>query len=384
MAIESPARADSRHVCARVDGDTFSIDGMFDDWSGVNRGTRAGGRSRDAAMVLRCAYDDARLYLLVNVRDDKVIRTRQADAQAEDSVSIELSLREGAAPLKIRAFPGTPTGGPKRTGAPAGAEVEDSLQEQGFSVEAALPWSRLDGWSPSAPALRARITFHDADRATERRVEDVGFTGTIELAHAVQSLRAFLAATKLSRDQIRVDVLADVDPGEGVERVVAGGKIVGVLSDTYTFLELPVRSAADVLAVQVIDFAGDGRAEIVAHYRQHGNGGSRDVVSVFKAQASGFETSLAFEVRKQLGDRKLENRWRIVPAGQHRKVPAKERKKLRGHDILIEVGPVVGWDEDSWEEQPATDVKPILLPWEDRTRAVYYFDGDVALAGEAK
>jgi hypothetical protein len=264
-------------------------------------------------------------------------------------------------------------------------DIEDSLQPKGFSIEAAIPLSKIPGWTSSVPALRAEIAFHDADRATELKIQDtVAFRGTLEFAHSANAVRAFLRATKLSRADVKVDVMADVDPGAGAERIIAGGKIIGVVSSTFAFIELPVRDASDVHAVKVVDFSPGGRAQIVAHYRQHGNGGSRDVVSVFNIGAGAFSVALAFEVRKEMGSHRLENRWAIVPAGKHRKVAPRERKKLRGYDIVVEAGRAVGWDEDNYREARASDAQPILLPWEDVKRTVWYFDGDSAMAGEPK
>jgi hypothetical protein len=280
-------------------------------------------------------------------------------------------------------FPGTPTGPSKRLGVGSGIEAEDSLQPKGFSVELSIPLAAIAGWSPSAPAIHGELAFHDADQATEIRIQDsVGFRGRLEFAHSVQALRGFLRATGLSPDALTLDIMADVDPGAGAERVLAGGKVIGVVAESFAFIELPVRAASDVHGVKVIDFSPGGRSQIVAHYRQHGNGGSRDVVSVLNIGSGAFSTALAFEVRKQLGARRVENRWAIVPAGRHRRMTARDRKKAKGFDIVVEAGEVVGWDATSYTETPASDVRPILLPWQDVTRAVWYFDGDTALAGE--
>jgi hypothetical protein len=282
-------------------------------------------------------------------------------------------------------FPGTPTGASRRIGAPAGVEIEDSLQPKGFSIEAVIPLTAIEDWTRSVPALGAEIAFHDADLAAELKIQTtVAFRGTLEFAHASNAMRALLRTANLSRQQLRLDVMADVDPGAGAERIISGAKIIGVVASSFAFIELPVRAASDVLSVQVVDFSPGGRAQIVAHYRQHGNGGSRDVVSVFNVEAGAFSTALAFEVRKEMAGNRLENRWAIVPAGKHRKVPRRDRKTLRGYDIFVEASQAVGWDEDSYHEARATDAQPILLPWEDTTRAVWYFDGDSALAGEPK
>ena len=80
---------------------------------------------------------------------------------------------------------------------------------------------------------------------------------------------------------------------------------------------------------------------------------------------------LKSHMKKISGKKRLSNRWKLVPKNKLRK---KRGKRSRGYDILVEANKPKGWDEDSYEETPATDVKPILLPWEDKTRVLYTFD----------
>jgi len=63
--------------------------------------------------------------------------------------------------------------------------------------------------------------------------------------------------------------------------------------------------------------------------------------------------------------------------------PNHSRRSEKGYDILVEVDAVHGWNESTYRERPASDAKPILLPWK-QASAVYYFDGDLAFGGEPR
>jgi hypothetical protein len=115
----------------------------------------------------------------------------------------------------------------------------------------------------------------------------------------------------------------------------------------------------------------------VTEYREHGGGGSRDVVAVWALGANGsFARVLAVEVRKQLGGNSLANTWRLEPR------TGKRGKRLPGQQLVVEAGEVVGWDEDSFDDVPPEDMRPILTPWAEQTTAVYYFENGQAFGGD--
>ncbi|HEU5059783.1 MAG TPA: hypothetical protein VFU21_24800, partial [Kofleriaceae bacterium] len=191
---------------------------------------------------------------------------------------------------------------------------------------------------------------------------------------------------------LRLDTLANVDGLAGTERVVSGGRFLGVLTDEFAFVELPVESPADVRAVELVDFDGDGQSSILAHFRQAGGGGSRELVTVWNLNAQNqLAMSFGFEVAVELGERRLVNRWSLVPAGE-RRAPDKGRrpkkgKRVPGQDIVVEVAAEdnQGWSPKTFAQVvPATDVRPIMTPWGSGRRAVvYYFDGETAMEAGA-
>jgi hypothetical protein len=367
-------------ACEKVDSDYFSVDGMLDDWRRIKKSWK-GKDPRDAAYRLGCAYDAKRLYLVMDVRDQRLLRYKSG---AQDEVRIKLGGPERA--LSISLLPGTRGFDTKvRLGkkkAPKWLEVVDSLQPSGFSVEASVPLRRIPGYGPSAPGVQAKIEFVDVDkgRSVANRIR---YQGLLYVGSGKAIYKAFLRAAKLSSSDIRLDKMVNVDTARGAERVLHGKAVIGVLSDSFSFMGLPVQSAADVLKVRVIDFAGNGRSFVLAHYRQHGNGGSREIVAVYKVAGDGtFPVLTSFEVAKSVGTKRIENKWGLVKKGSRRKLARGEKK--RGFDILVEALPAVGWDEDSFEEAPARDVNPILLPWMDETAVVYHFDGTVVSRSTAR
>lgn len=378
-ALAAPSAASAAgHVCQRVADQTMSPDGMLDDWRGFR--TRRVGSGADHSMKVRCAYDARNLYVALDVADDRVIRLGRGDRSREDSVSVRLGV-PGSRAVKLRAFPGTRGFEPMVKGAPRWAAVADSLQPRGFSVEIGVPLGRIPGWTRTLPAISADIRFTDVD--SSKKVEGgARLRGRLHFSETFAVFKSFLQATGLSMGQLHLDTLADVDLGRGAERIVAGGDVIGVLSDSFVYMKLPVASPSDVLKVKVVNFSGTGRAQLLAHYRQHGNG-SRELVGVWSlGEGDRFEKLLALEVKKKLGESVIENSWSLVRTGEVRK-QIRGRQRPRGRwALLVEPGTAVGFDESSYHEMPPTDAKPIRLPWRDGA-AVYWFDGD-QLGGSAE
>ncbi len=66
--------------CGLAQPEVMSVDGLLDDW-GQGAGVSATGSSaEDATLSVRCAYDSEALYVLLEVRDDRVVRTRKGGA----------------------------------------------------------------------------------------------------------------------------------------------------------------------------------------------------------------------------------------------------------------------------------------------------------------
>jgi len=386
--VAGSSTAQAGYICQAVEPGVIAIDAMLDEWRGLDdRGPLARGRrDRDASWELRCAFDGANLYVAVRVRDERIIRSGRRGGSEGGDDALQLALRAGAglSAGTMTFQPGTRGVRARKSGGD-GARVDDSLAEGGWQLELGVPLDHIPGWGRSTPLLLGEVSYADVDQpggAVESRLR---FASGLHFSSHVPALRSFLAHARLSIFDLKLDALAEVDGLPGTERVVAGGRFLAVLSDSFGFVELPLSSATDLERVELIDFDGDGRSSILTHYRQRGGGGSREVVTVWTGAAGGaLERALAFEVALELGRRRLTNRWSLVPAGQHRS----ERTGRPGRlDILVEVGPQdnAGWDVPSFARiTPSPDTRPILTPWSDKRAVVYYFDGEVALEGHAK
>lgn len=366
----APAAANGP-TCIKLGSAGIQIDGMLGDWSRI-RAYRAS--SGDGGFAVRCAHDGRRLYVSVNVRDGHVIRFRNTVARRNDHLTLKLWAQSPRRAIKLRLFPGVDKIKPRRfwngRRLPRGVRVEDTRQRRGWSAELVIPFRRIPGLHSRLPGVSAHIVYADYDigRGRKQRV----FRGQLRLPGAEAQMRAFLRATKLSRGQIRINRLVNVDSNRTPERVIVGGKIVGVIGDSFTYMTLPVAKAKDIAKVRVLDLAGRGRYAILAQYRQYGANGSRDVVGVWYVRDSGnIERVVAFEVRVQQGNKVLQNKWKLTRPGKHRRL----RRRRRGYDIVVTAGKATNWDEDSYFLKPSRDVNPILLPWSDDKASVYVFRG---------
>lgn len=355
-----PARAGSL-TCIRNAAplaDDLAIDGRLDDWDGV-KAVRVGGTSKDASFDARCLFDDTHVAIALDVRDDAVIRVRSGKA-TEDTV--ELSLGTGK-PLALTLLPGAATGGPRRTlggkALPSWILVEDSLQKAGFSLEVRVPWAKIPGYDKAAVNVPAQITFRDADQATGTHAAPLAITGGLVIDGAVDVYAEFLRAVGAGKGDVALDQTVDLDPARaGKERVVVArtgsGAAVGVLTDAFAYMTLPLEAAADLRAVQLIDWRGDGSAVLAATLRQHGGGGSRDVLALIGASGAAPTPLHSVEIRKEHSGNVLASTWKLVKTG---------KGKAARTELQVTAGPATGWTAETFDEEPATDATPIAMPW---------------------
>lgn len=362
-------------VCELVEGGFVEVDGMLEEWRGISV-HRVPGAGKNASFSLRCAYDDEHLFVAVDVRDQELVRL--AKAGNEDRLVLDLSAAGGPM-ATLEVFPGVDGVDPRRRWKgkvlrdEGAVLVEDTRQEHGWSMEASVSLRQIAGLGVGAPGVSARIAYRDVDKGAQ--AGQASFEGTLVFRASAEAFRGFLAAAKLKPGDIRVDVTGDFDSAPGVERMVAGGAAMGIITDQFSYMTLPVTSPADVRRVEVVDLRGDGTKSVLTEIRQHGNGGSRDLVIVWGLAAQDrFERVLAVEVRKELGARKMRNRWSLVP-----------KAGGRGQELLIEVAPedAQGWTSNNYLESPAEDVRPILKPWGEQTTARFGFEGNIAVEVEA-
>ena len=351
---DGPARsAGGGNRCAEIPASELEIDGLLDDWEGAATLARVGSES-DGAVGVRCAWDGAMLAFAVDVRDERVIRVRGG---AEDRISLQVAA--GGKPVTVIAYPGTNLGKSKIT-KPARVQAADSLQPKGFSVEVAIPAAIIPELAPGTSSLQLALVFTDSDAATGGDTTPLEIAQPIELPDRKDLFDDFLSAVKLARADVKVDLTAELElERKGKERLVAGGTAIGVITDQFAFVTLPAASPADVRRVELLPLGPRGQQVIAAVVRQSGNGGSRELLMLWTVWSGQLQPLAQIEVKKEQGGNVLESTWRIV-------------KGKGGPELWLEPKPAIGWTAATWNEVPAPDLDPILLPWDTARGGVAY------------
>ncbi|HUQ05172.1 MAG TPA: hypothetical protein VM261_21865 [Kofleriaceae bacterium] len=378
LAGSAAAQSGARQVCAATEGDAIDVDGMLDDWSGVGK-ARAGSNAADASFDLRCLFDGTRLYLSIDVRDERVMRSGKTP-DGEDRLEIQLAAGK-AKSLVILAYPGKDRAAPRRLvagkPAPGWLSVEDTLQPKGWSIELVVPLARVPGGGPSAPEIGASVSYFDSDVPKLAISENtVPWAGNLVLGNADSTLAAALASLKVKKAQLTLDATVDLDPTRpGPERVIAGGTGAALITDEIGFVSFPAAKAADVGKPELVDLAGDGKKHLAVKVRQHGGGGSREVLIIYGAREGKLYEVQTLEVGKEAGGNRLASTYTFESAKAWKQ--AKGARRV----LVVKAGPATGWDEDTYNEAPAPDAEPIHVPWDDdRIGGVYWLTRDGTLA----
>ncbi|MFT3692469.1 MAG: hypothetical protein QM831_04960 [Kofleriaceae bacterium] len=350
MLTSVSAHAGTPIRCDDTSNADLSVDGMLDDWKGSTVLARIGAPT-DGAIELKCSWDGTSLGLALDLADDRVVRVRGKGH--EDRVDISLSVT-GGKPIAIVVYPGNAIAKEKIL-APSKVEAADSLQPKGFSVEAKIPASKIPGFSPSTPSLELRVNFHDADQATGGDDTDLTLTNTIELGDKKDLLDDFLRTSHLKKSEIKLDTMAELDPDrKGKERLVAGGTVIGVLTDQFGYVTVP----GEMREVKLLPLGPGAQQVVQALVRQSGNGGTRDLLMLWTVWSGQMSPLAQIEVRKQMGTNILEDEWKVV-----------------NHELLVTPKPAIGFTEQTWNEESASDADSIVLPWDKKGGTGYRLRG---------
>ena len=362
VGLAGTAEADRSTIrCDNQSTAELSVDGMLDDW-GKDVITRIGVAS-DGQFALRCSWDGKALALSLDVLDDRVVRIGSGKGEQDH---VKVTIAAGGRPVLVDVFPGNAIAKAKIT-KPAKVSVAQSLQPKGFSVELRVPASALAGLTASTPSLALDIAFVDADKAAGGDTFPIELSATIELGDRKDLLDDFLRTVRLRRSDVRFDKLDDLDPDRrGNERIVAGGTVIGVLTDQFAYVSLPAAKPADVKKIELLPLGPRTRI-VAATVRQSGNGGSRDLLMLWTVWTGQLQPLGQIEIRKEMGTNVLEAAWKIV-------------KGKKGPELWVEAKPAVGWSAESWNEMPAEDADPILLPWDTAKSGIVYTMNGAELA----
>ena len=358
--IASRARA-AELPCPKVDPDVIHVDGLAEDWRGVP--AQGGGGDDDLDLAVRCNQDERTLYLLIEVKDERLVRS-PGGGGGDDQVGLGFAgppadrliilPQAGKLPHRVRWASGH---------AVKEIDVAESRTPSGWQVEARLPLANLPGWAPGAALVPLTIEVADADQAGKSQPEaHRTIAATVELSEAAAHLAAFLADRRLERGAIAFDRPARLLPGR-LHRVVIAGRYLATIGEEYTYLALPIAAREDLQEARLVDLAGDGRQEVMVRYREQAPSGGREVLAIYQLAGEGLRRRFGIEVAKRQGERRLSAKVSLVP----------QKKKI---ELLVEAEPAQGWTEASYREAPEQELLGIPLPWGHPPRVRVRFDGE--------
>jgi hypothetical protein len=341
--------------CDTLPVSEISVDGIMDDWREARAVTRVG-VAPDGRIEMRCAWDGEAFAFLFDVKDDRVVRVKGG---SEDRVT--LSLAADGKPVSVTVFPANAMAKAKIT-KPGNVEAADSLQPNGFSVEVVIPAAAIAGFSPATPALSLTATFFDSDAATGSDTTPLEIKQPIELPDRKDLLDDFLATVRLKRTDIKLDTLVELElERKGKERLVAGGTVIGVITDQFAYVTLPAQSAADIKKIELLPLGPKGQQVVSAVVRQTGNGGSRDLLMLWTVWSGQLQPLVTIEIRKEVDGNVLESSYALVPA-----------KGKKPAELVVTPRPAVGFTAETWSEVPAGDSDSILVPWDTKKAGIAY------------
>jgi len=371
-----------------VHGVKIRIDGLLREWPGklvALADTLKGSASdRDPRVSCKIGYDDKHLYVVLKIFDGRIVRTQKAGA-GEDHATLKIAFpktRGGFSQHEIALYPGNPgkVGGVVKVDGRSvpGAKIVEAPVKGGLEVEAQLPWSALPESSRIRVGLRAALSYSDAD--SPGSVRAVVATGSgrggalppLRLA-AEQGLDAALIRGKGLSDRPAKVAYGNVAGDAMIERVAVYDNYLTIVGPRYRggkefyFGELGISGGKMVTRLTLVDFDGDGLAEIVVQKRMGGSDRFREVLTVLKLGKDGAPwLAFAHEVGIKTPDLEIKNQVKITK-----------------REIEIAQGDADGVDAGGYSEPLPSDMPSALLPWQTVGKKTFRWDGkSITSSGE--
>ncbi|MBK7586013.1 MAG: hypothetical protein IPI67_38240 [Myxococcales bacterium] len=356
----------------RIDGDLREWPGKMTDLSQTLQG------SSDSASG-HVGYDDSNLYVAFRVNDRTLVRT-SGYGSSEDHASLVIAFPTGKGGFtteELLLFQGDPgkSAGAVRTksGAVSGATLVEAPTKNGFLFEAKIPWSALPAASRVRVGLRGALRYTDSD--SPGSVKGVIGTGTGSggqmpalLLEGEQGLDTSIIRGKGLPAASRV-AYGDVAGDKMMERVAVYGGFLTIVGSHYRggnqfyFGELGVSDASMVTRLEVRDFDGDKKDDILIQKRLGSSTKYREVLQILKlgsddAPWAAFSHEIAIVTDKG----KIENQVSIGSKGKQT-------------TIEISQGKADGFEPDTYAELVSGDMPGALLPWESVKSRTFAWDG---------
>jgi hypothetical protein len=369
----------------RVDqsAERMRVDGALGEWKGAHFAQLGDGD--DASLRYALASTDGAFYLAAEIADDQLVLKDEV-GPGQDALVLSLALPDAAGALRVSEVWLHPGRAGKQAAKASVQGFSGSAKVQvvegprargpGYVIEALVPFASLGGaelWEQG----RASLRFEDVDRAGQKpEITLASASGKpadwprIALGVGQNDfLGSFLSEKSLSGVEPRFDQRANVAGDATLERVLIVDKYVLVYGkgfkrgENYAYFALPYSVGGGLVSAQLADLTSDGRAELLARVRQRNELGARELFLVIELAEDSIAPLFSLELKKEA-------------KGGFIECSVSVDKKSAPPRIQVSVGRAEGLDARTYQENPATDALPILLPWGAVESRSYAFDGD--------
>jgi hypothetical protein len=394
LSVLLPGSVNAREMLALepFQGKKIRIDGALGEWpSGFEvLGTRLEGDGAKASGLV--GYDETYLYLGLKADSARIVR-RAPPGPGQDRASLEIyfpaAKGRAAQTHRVDFFPGDPG---KLKGAVTvdgqlvpGAEIVEFPHEDGFDLEARLPWSALPEAAYLRTGLRGRLSFYDAvapgklaGAVTTSSKKDAAMPPLPLFAEAglIDQLTSE-AGRKVNADR---QAFGELTGHGSLEKVALYGNLLSIVGPDYRggkeyyLSPLDVDTPNQIRRLELVDFNQDGKAEIVLEKRLGSSKTKyRQVVQVLELDGQGAPQEIFLaEVAIVTDKGKIENKVSLASGAKAA--------------LVIEQGTYSGFDPETFREpRLGEDIPSALLPWDDvRVRRYVYRNHTLDLSQETK
>ena len=368
-----------------MEGKKVNVDGMLSEWPGQFVPLNVTVRGAPVSTQALVGYDAKYLYFALKTQDDRIARTASAGPN-EDHLTWRVQVPTSRKTYRVDIYPGDPgklAGLVKVDGKKvAGAEAVENPQSKGYHLEARVPWSALPEASRVRVGLSGVLEYTDA--STPGRVRAVVANGKgkgtslplFPLESEAGLFQALLEPKGLGFTPAR-EAYGNVFGGAEVERVAIYGHFLSIVGPGYRdgkqfyFNELRVGGPKSVLRLDLVDFDGDGRSEIILEQRIGKDAEHRDVLQVLRIGSDGApEQVFAHEVAIKTPQGHVRNKVTVQGKGKNAA-------------IVIAQGTAKGFEPDTFREPTIDGIPAALLPWDTVASRTFRWQGrGLAPAGE--
>jgi hypothetical protein len=396
LPVTGEARADPPVPCTRVPDGTISVDGLRSDWKDLSPLTLAGGhalggdKSRwqgkaDLVGKLRCAHDGKGTYLLLEVNDDQVVRSRRYSTR-EDRVELLFPGARG----KLRVLRIHPPNARFRKGRvrwasrpyrPKGIKSSVIRLRHGYAAELWIKSGAVPGYGVGTPKLKTTLRIVDHDGGVTRRPDTILVTGgitpdslgSIEYDRAKALFAKFLRDKGLKPDNVLHHEVGNFITGEALEQLVIAGTWVAFIGEDVmkggAYYAVPIQMAKtqqDMLRFRTLDLDGNGNLDVIIAVRQEGTKGlTRDLLVILRFLDAGKpDLYFASEIEVRHQGKVLTADYRFKP-----------RRRGKGYALIMTVKKNRGWTQRNHRPTGGGRIENIPTPWGKKKR-VYWFASD--------